>query len=51
MIVPGRDFGDAIKEGKEVKDRTRGAGSERGYGMLGDTEGLPENKGRSRIAQ
>jgi hypothetical protein len=49
---PGRDFKDSIKEGEEVDERTRGGnGPKGGYIEPGDTEGLSENDGRSRIAQ
>ncbi|KAG9236853.1 hypothetical protein BJ875DRAFT_455357 [Amylocarpus encephaloides] len=47
----GRDFRDSIKEGIVVDEKTRGASVKGGYKEPGDKEGLPENDGRSRIAQ
>lgn len=46
-----RDDKDAIDRSNIMDDRTRGAGKPKGtYRDPGDTEGLPDNDGRSAIA-
>ncbi|KAH6651631.1 hypothetical protein BKA67DRAFT_660426 [Truncatella angustata] len=46
-----RDDREAISKDNIIDERTRGAKPQSGYQEPGDTEGLPEDSGKSAVAQ
>jgi hypothetical protein len=51
LDITEKDDREAIDESNVMDSRTRGAKPEGGYQEPGDTEGLPEDNGKSAVAQ